>query len=487
VIAMTQRLIFEVSSPGKRCVHMPALDVPARPVSELVPPGLLREHPAELPEVSEVELQRHYTGFARRAYGVDTGTYPLGSCTMKYNPKVNEKAASLPGFARLHPHEPAEAVQGALRLMRALEQYLCEIAGMDLCCLQPPAGASGEFTCIRMFKAYHDARGDARRVRVIVPDSAHGTNPASVARCGYTVTQIRSRPDGRVDLQELHRALGDDVAGIMLTNPNTLGLFEGEIRAIAEMVHAAGGLLYCDGANMNAILGVARPGDMGFDAMHFNLHKTFSTPHGGGGPGAGPVCVVERLAPYAPVPRIVEVGGQLAVSDDFPQSIGRVQGFFGNFAVMVRAYAYIRSLGAEGLRRTSEHAVLNANYVMSRIKDLYEVPHGGPCMHEFVASARRQREEHGVRGLDIAKRLMDYGFHPPTMYFPLIVEEALMIEPTETESLADLDRFIEALLAIAKEARDTPDLVRQAPHTMPVSRVDEVTANRRPKWRWMKS
>lgn len=477
-------LIFEISQPGKRCVTLPPADVPVRATEDLIPSHLLRGTPPELPEVSEVELERHYTNLARMAYGVDSGLYPLGSCTMKYNPKVNEKAAALPGFARLHPLQPSETVQGALQLMRELERYLCEIAGMDICSLQPAAGASGEFTCIRMFKAYHEDRGDYARTRIIVPDSAHGTNPASAARSGYTLTQIPSGEDGRIDLNKLHDALGDDVAGVMLTNPNTLGLFEKDIRLIADMVHDAGALLDCDGANMNAILGISRPGDLGFDAMHFNLHKTFSTPHGGGGPGAGPICAVERLAPFAPIPRIVEADGKLMLDENFPKSIGRVHAFFGNFSVFVRAYAYIRALGADGLKRTSEQAVISANYVLSQIKDAYEVPYGECCMHEFVASAKRQREEYGVAAFDIAKRLMDYGVHPPTMYFPLIVEEALMIEPTETESKASLDHFIEAMRQIDKEAREQPDLLHEAPHEMPVARMDEVAANRKPKLRY---
>jgi glycine dehydrogenase subunit 2 len=480
---MPQPTLFDISDAGKRCTRMPDSDVPARSLDELVPSGRLRRDPPRLPEVSEPEIARHYAHLAHDTYNIDRGFYPLGSCTMKYNPKVHERIADMPGWALVHPHTPAEHAQGALRVMRELELWLASIGGMDAASLQPPAGASGEFTCIRMFRAYHESRGEGHRRRVIVPDSAHGTNPASVVRCGYAATAIRSR-DGRVDPAELASALGDDVAGIMLTNPNTLGLFETDILEIAEMVHGVGGLLYCDGANMNAVMGHARPGDMGFDAMHFNLHKTFSTPHGGGGPGSGPVAVKSHLAPFLPVPRVVERGGALDWDWDLPHSIGKVHGYYGNFHVALRAYAYILTLGAEGLRQVSEAAVLNANYIMEALAKVYDLPHPGPCMHECVLSAHSLSEATGVRAWDIAKRLIDYGMHPPTMYFPLVVKEALMIEPTETEGKATLDQFIEAMRRIAGEARTDPGMIHNAPHTTPVGRLDEVRAAREPRLRW---
>ena len=480
---MTQPTLFDISLPGKRGTRMPDCDVPERPLDELLGADALRAEPPALPEVTEPELARHYANLAQRNFAVDLGFYPLGSCTMKYNPKVNERAASLPGFARLHPLQPEETVQGALELTWELERYLCEIGGFDAASLQPPAGAGGEFTCMRLIQAYHEARGEEHRKRVLIPDTAHGTNPASVVRCGYTPTQIGSDERGRVSLKALEQALGDDVAGIMLTNPNTLGLFEDDICRIAEMVHEAGGLLYCDGANMNATMGIARPGDVGFDSMHFNLHKTFSTPHGGGGPGAGPIAVKQHLEPYLPDPRIVPEADMYRLEWTGEPSIGKVHAFWGNFLVCVRAYAYIRQLGAEGLREVSEMAVLNANYVLAGLADTYDVPYPGRCMHECVLAAITIQQEHGVRTWDIAKRLMDYGFHPPTVYFPLIVKEAIMIEPTETESKATLDAFIDAMKAIAAEAKTDPELLHNAPHTMPVRRVDEVKANREPNLR----
>lgn len=498
---MTHPTLFDISASGKRAVRMPPCDVPERLPEELLGAGALRTEPPALPQVTEPELARHYANLARKNFAIDLGFYPLGSCTMKYNPKVNERVAALPGFSRLHPLQPQETVQGALELMWELERYLCEISGFDAASLQPPAGASGEFTCMRLIQAYHEARGEGHRKRVLVPDTAHGTNPASVVRCGYVPTQITSDERGRVSLSALAEALGDDVAAIMLTNPNTLGLFEDDILQIAEMVHEAGGLLYCDGANMNATMGIARPGDMGFDSMHFNLHKTFSTPHGGGGPGAGPIAVKSHLEPYLPDPRVVRTPAarQPCVGRGCPAppasdtsyhlewqgepSIGKVHAFWGNFLVAVRAYTYIRQLGAEGLRDVSETAVLNANYILAGLADTYDVPYPGRCMHECVLSALSIQQAHDVRTWDIAKRLMDYGFHPPTVYFPLIVKEAIMIEPTETESRATLDAFIEAMKAIAAEAATDPELLHNAPHTMPVRRVDEVTANREPNLR----
>lgn len=472
--------LLERSKPGKRCVRMPAADVPERALEELLPGVSLRAQAPELPQVSERELAMHYAILAGQNFNVDGHFYPLGSCTMKYNPKVNEVIAAMPGWARLHPATPAQWVQGALGLIRDLEAWLSEILGMAAVSLQPPAGAAGEFTSLRIFRAWHDSRGDTARTRVIVPDTAHGTNPASVARCGWKVTMLTSGPDGRVDLAALAEALGDDVAAMMLTNPNTLGLFETDVLAIARMVHEAGALLYGDGANLNALLGQARLGDMGFDAAHVNLHKTFGTPHGGGGPGAGPVGVSAELAPFLPVPRVVERDGLLAWDYDRPHSIGKVQGWFGNFLVAVRAAAYILANGADGLAQVTKDAVLAANYVRVALEDVYDIAYPGPCMHECVFSAKRLAGETGVRALDLAKRLLDYGFHPPTMYFPLIVDEALMIEPTETESKATLDAFVAALRAIAQEAHEAPERLHEAPTTTPVRRVDEVTAARKP-------
>jgi glycine dehydrogenase subunit 2 len=480
---MPHPTLLSISQPGRRCTRLPACDVPEPHVADFIPAALLRDAPPRLPEVSEPEIARHYALLARDTFNIDRGFYPLGSCTMKYNPKVNERVAAMPGWALLHPDAPAPHAQGALGLVRDLESWLAELGGMDAASLQPPAGAAGEFCCVRMFRAYHDSRGDARRTRIIVPDSGHGTNPASVTRCAYTATTIRST-DGRVDLGELEQALGDDVAGVMLTNPNTLGLFERDILQIVELVHATGALAYYDGANMNAIMGYARPGDMGFDAMHFNLHKTFATPHGGGGPGSGPVAVKQHLVPFLPVPRVVERDGALDWDWDHPQSIGRVHSYYGNFLVAVRAYAYLLTHGAQGLRRVSEAAVLNANYVAEALKDTLDLPHEGPFMHECVLSAQSLERETGVRALDIAKALLDHGVHPPTVYFPLIVKEALMVEPTETETKATLDGFIAILREIVEQAHTDPQSLQEAPHCASVRRVDEATAARHPKLRW---
>lgn len=476
-------LIFEMSKPGRVAYSLPEADVPD---GDFLPPELLRDTPAELPEVSELDLIRHYTELSRRNHGVDNGFYPLGSCTMKYNPKVHEDVARLPGFAKIHPYQAEESVQGALQLLFELQQDLAEITGMDRVTLQPAAGAHGEWTGLMMIRVYHQSRGETKRNKVIVPDSAHGTNPASAAVAGFETLTIPSGPNGLIDVEELKSVLGEDTAALMLTNPNTLGLFEKEISEIAELVHEAGGLLYYDGANANAILGIARPGDMGFDVVHLNLHKTFTTPHGGGGPGAGPVGVKAELVPFLPKP-IVEkrADGTYYLDDDQPQSIGRVKGFFGNFGILVRAYAYIRTMGPEGLRQVSENAVLNANYMMRRLAPYYDVPFSAHCKHEFVLSGKRQKKQ-GVRTLDIAKRLLDFGFHPPTVYFPLIVEECLMIEPTETESKETLDHFIEAMIQIAKESEEAPELVQVAPHQTVVKRLDEVTAARKPVLRWQK-
>jgi glycine dehydrogenase subunit 2 len=453
--------------------------VPERPLDELVPAEQRRTTPARLPEVSELELVRHFTELSTLNYGIDSGPYPLGSCTMKYNPKVNERVAALEGFSGLHPYEPEALVQGALELMHTLEGWLAEIAGLSQTTLQPAAGAHGELTGLLLIRAYHEAHGRAPR-KIVIPDTAHGTNPASVVMAGYEPLAVRSDARGGIDMDELRAATSEDLAGLMLTNPNTLGLFDEHIVEIAQVVHDAGGLLYYDGANANAVLGISRAGDMGFDIVHFNTHKTFSTPHGGGGPGAGPIVVRDTLAPFLPAPVVVaEADGRYRFDYDRPQSIGRVRSFYGNFGVLVRAYAYIRALGADGLAHVSEAAVLNANYVLEGIRDLFDVPYERRCMHEFVVSGDPLKQ-HGVKVMDLAKRLLDYGVHPPTTYFPLIVSEALMIEPTETESKESLDALIGALReAVADAARD-PELLHSAPHTMPVRRLDEVRAARQP-------
>lgn len=475
--AALEPLLFELHREGRSGRHLRVEDGAEAPVPE----SLRRRTPLRLPELTEPQVVRHFTHLAQLNYAVDTGMYPLGSCTMKYSPKVNDRIAALPGFSDIHPAQPDATVQGALRLMYELQEILAKITGMDAVTLQPAAGAHAEFTAILMFKAYHESRGDAKRKRVIVPDSAHGTNPASAAMCGFSVATVRSDARGNVDLEALKAALGDDVVGLMLTNPNTLGLFEERVRDVCDAVHAAGGLVYGDGANMNALLGIARPGDLGFDCVHLNLHKTFSTPHGAGGPGAGPLCVKRFLEPFLPIPRVVRDpdGTYRRERQGGPQSIGRVRGFAGNFGVLVRAYAYIRTLGEEGLVDTGRDAILAANYLLAQLRDRYDLAYDRPCMHEFVLSARRQKRL-GVRALDVAKRLIDKGFHPPTIYFPLIVEEALMIEPTETEPKETLDAFAGAMLEIADEAERDPALLRGAPHHAPLRRLDEVTAARKP-------
>lgn len=480
---MQQPLIFELSRPGRTAVDLPGSDVPETDPAELLPSGYLRQKPAALPEVSQPDLVRHYTALSRRTFGVDNGFYPLGSCTMKYNPKVNESIAALAGFRSLHPLLEPELAQGALALMYDLERYLAEITGMEAVTLQPAAGAHGELTGLKLIRAYHRQRGDVTRTKVIVPDSAHGTNPASAAVAGFTIAEVKSDARGGVDLDALRQAVGADTAALMLTNPNTLGLFDEHITKIARIVHDAGGLLYYDGANANATLGIARPGDMGFDVVHVNLHKTFATPHGGGGPGAGPVGVKKALVPFLPVPIITFDGQRYDLTFNRPQSIGKMHTFYGNFAVLVRAYAYIRAMGPDGLRQVSEDAVLNANYVLQGLKDYYDVPYDRFCAHECVLSGRKQKE-HGVHTLDVAKRLLDFGYHPPTIYFPLIVDEAIMIEPTETESQETLDGFIAAMRQIAHEAEATPEKVTAAPHNTVVSRLDEVSAARHPVLKW---
>ena len=476
-------LIFELSTPGRVGCALPDVDVPARALQDLVPARLLREGAPALPEVSELDVVRHYTRLSHRNFSIDEGMYPLGSCTMKYNPKIHEDLARLPGFSRLHPYTPPEHAQGALRLMWELERMLAEISGMDRVTFQPAAGAHGELTGLLMIRAYFRARGE-RRTRVIVPDSAHGTNPATAAMCGYKVVTVRSDRRGNLDVAALRDVMDESVAALMLTNPNTLGLFEERIVEIADVVHDRGGQIYLDGANFNAMLGVTRPGDQGFDVMHMNLHKTFSTPHGGGGPGAGAVGVKAHLAPFLPVPTVERVGDTFVLDFQRPHSIGRVRAFYGNFANLVRAYAYIRSLGAPGLRQVAETAVLNANYLLARLRDHFDVPYPRRCMHEFVLSGARQKRLYGVTTRDMAKRILDYGFHAPTVYFPLIVDEAIMVEPTETESKRTLDEFAEAMASVAAEARQDPDLVRTAPHTTPVRRLDEVRAARQPDLRW---
>ena len=477
----TQPLIFEMSRAGRMACSLPECDVP-NAASEAVPARLCGEAPP-LPEVSEVGLIRHFTQLSMMNHGVDAGFYPLGSCTMKYNPKINEDMAALEGFAQVHPCQPVETAQGCLQLLYEMDVMLSEITGMARVSLQPAAGAHGELTGLMIIKAYHEHRGDSKRSKIVVPDSAHGTNPASAAAAGFDVLEVKSDARGLVDTAALEALMSDEIAGLMLTNPNTLGLFEEDIRRIAEIVHAAGGLLYYDGANANAILGVSRPGDMGFDVVHLNLHKTFSTPHGGGGPGAGPVGVKEHLVPFLPKPTIEKDGDKYVLDDDRPLSIGRVRSFYGNFGVAVKAYAYIRTMGPDGLKQVSEAAVLNANYIREQLKSDYALPFDRACMHEVVFSGRRQKEQ-GASTLDIAKRLIDFGVHPPTVYFPLIVPEALMIEPTETESRETLDEFIAAMKQIAREAEQTPELLREAPHGTPVSRLDEARAARDTKLRY---
>jgi len=483
----TESLIFEKGAPGRTAAELPALDVPARALSELVPSALLRTEPAPLPEVSEIEVVRHYTHLSQRNFSVDSGFYPLGSCTMKYNPKLNEDMAALPGFAALHPLQDASQVQGALQLLYDLESYLCEISGMKRVTLQPSAGAHGEITGLMIIKAYHRNRNEQHRNVVLIPDGAHGTNPASASLAGYQTAELKSDARGGVDVHHLEQVLAQHegkIAALMMTNPNTPGVFDENIIEIARRVHDAGGQLYYDGANANAIMGIARPGDMGFDVVHFNLHKTTSTPHGGGGPGSGPVGVAEHLVPFIPGPLPArDANGVYSWQDAGPLSIGRVRANWGNFLVLVRAFTYIRFNGPDGLRHVSESAVLNANYVMRALQDVYELPYDRTCMHEFVVSANRQKR-HGVHALDIGKRLLDFGIHAPTTYFPLIVPEALMIEPTETETRETLDNFIAVMRQIAEEAENNPQVVLDAPHDSPVGRLDQTLAARKPDLRW---
>jgi glycine dehydrogenase subunit 2 len=473
------KMLRELSRPGRRASSVPAIEVP----EAAIPDEHLRTAPPALPEVAERDLVRHFTRLAQRNYGVDTGFYPLGSCSMKYNPKVAEVAAALPGFARLHPAQPDDTAQGALELLWRLERALCELTGMAGVTFQPAAGASGELTGLLIMRAYHTQGGDPRR-RIVIPDSAHGTNPASVRMAGYEVATVPSDARGLVDLGALEKLVDDDVAGLMITNPNTLGLFEEDILQIARAIHEVGGLLYYDGANLNAILGRVRPGDMGFDIVHMNTHKTFATPHGGGGPGAGPVAVRDRLVPFLPSPVVArDEDGTFRWDHDRPESIGRIHGWGGNFGVLVRAYAYVFGNGGDGLRAVAERAVLNARYLAERVKGEFPLAFDGPPMHEFVSTARSYRK-HGVRAMDVAKRLIDLGFYPSTVYFPLIVEEALMVEPTETESKESVDAFAEAMLQAAREAKEDPAILHEAPVTAPVRRLDEARAARHLKIRW---
>lgn len=473
------KLIFELSKPGRKAYKLPPLDIEDSDIKDYIPEEFINQNDLDLPEVSEVEVIRHYTNLSNKNYGLDTGFYPLGSCTMKYNPKINENMARIDGFSNLHPLQREDCVQGSLQLMYELQEALAEIAGMDKMTLQPAAGAHGELTGIMIIKAYHEKNGDIKRDKIIVPDSAHGTNPATAAMAGYKIVEVTSTEEGIVDVEALKELVGEDTAGLMLTNPNTLGLFEKDIKEIAKIIHDAGGQLYYDGANANAILGHARPGDMGFDVVHFNIHKTFSTPHGGGGPGSGPVGVKKHLAEFLPVPTVEKEGERYFLNYDHPDSIGKVKDFYGHFGILVRAYTYILMMGKDGLKKASEMAVLNANYLLSRLKDDYYLPIDTIYKHEFVLG--------GLKGdlveattLDVAKRLLDYGFHPPTVYFPLIIREALMIEPTETESKETLDAFAKAMINIAEESRNNVEILKEAPHKTGVRRPDETKAARKP-------
>jgi glycine dehydrogenase subunit 2 len=472
-LILNEPLLWEKGKPGRRGFSLPSRDVEFSPVEE----SLLSSGP-DFPDLSEVDVVRHFTRLSTWNFGVDTGTYPLGSCTMKYNPKINDKHAALPGFSAAHPLLPRKASQGLIRLMVELERFLAEITGMDAATLQPSAGAQGELTGMLIMHAYHKSRG-RKPSKIIVPDTAHGTNPASAALCGYRPIPVASNEQGILSVESVAKDMDEDTAGIMITNPNTLGLFEENLKGIVELVHAKGGLVYGDGANMNAVMGMMDVGCTGLDVLHLNLHKTFSTPHGGGGPGAGPVCVRKHLEPFLPVPRPIEQEGEYALSYEFPQSIGKLHAFYGNVGVMIRAYSYIRTMGGANLKKASALAVLNANYVKERLRGTFHLPYDRPCMHECVFTDKYQ-SSFKVTTLDIAKRIMDYGFHPPTVYFPLVVNGAIMVEPTETESKEDLDLLIDSLIAIAKEAEESPDLLRQAPEKPKLRRLDETGAARKP-------
>jgi glycine dehydrogenase subunit 2 len=479
---MTEPLLSELSRPGRVGQRFGSPES-CQGAADDIPPGLLREE-LILPELGELDVVRHFTHLSTFNHSIDAGFYPLGSCTMKYNPKVDEDVARLPGFAQLHPYQPEASVQGALAVMLELQQLLAAVTGFDAVTLQPAAGAQAELCGMLLIRAYHRERGDARRRKVLIPDSAHGTNPATAAMCGYATISIPTDRHGNVDLKRLKEEADEETVGLMLTNPNTLGLFEQEILEVTETIHRAGGLVYGDGANLNAILGAVKPADLGFDVLHINTHKTFSTPHGGGGPGCGPVAVRDILEPFLPKPVVARSArGELFFDWDRPKSIGKLKGFWGHFGIIVRALTYITLQGDRGLRDISQAAVLNANYLRTRLDGVYDVPYDRTCMHEFVASGRKQRQQ-GARTLDIAKRLIDFDIHPPTVYFPLIVEEAIMIEPTEAENKDTLDRFVDVMLQIAREAEENPDIIREAPHDRVVGRLDETTAARRPVLRW---
>lgn len=471
--------IFELSKDGRLGYSLPKNDIPTIDINEMIPEGLQRQTDTMLPEVNENDVVRHFTNISNKNYGVDTGFYPLGSCTMKYNPKINEDMASLSGFTSLHPYQPYSTVQGSLELMYDLSELLSEVTGLAKFSLNPFAGAHGELAGLMIMKKYHEKNGDTKRTKIIVPDSAHGTNPASATVAGFETIEIRSNEDGTVNIEALKEVLSDEIAGIMLTNPNTLGIFEKDILEIKDLVHGAGGLLYYDGANLNAIVGQTRPGDMGFDVIHLNLHKTFSTPHGGGGPGSGPVGVCEKLAEYLPTPHVVKEEDNYRLDFENDYSIGNITGFFGNFGILVRAYTYILTMGKDGLDNIGKMAVLNANYVQALLKDKYELPIDKVCKHEFVLSGLKDKSS-GVKTLDIAKRLLDFGIHPPTIYFPLIVDQAIMVEPTEVETKETLDDFVKIMNQIAEEAKNDPEFVMNAPYNTPVRRLDEATAARKP-------
>lgn len=474
------KLIFERSHEGRGCSILPECDVPVVSVSS----ANKREQPLHLPQLSENDLSRHYTELMKHTHGVNDGFYPLGSCTMKYNPKVNEEIAALPGFTKIHPLQPAETAQGSLEVLNKAEELLCEITGMDNMTFQPAAGAHGEYTGLLLIKAYHEARNDKKRNKIIVPDSAHGTNPASAAMAGFEIVNVTSSPDGCVDVEKLKEVVGDDTAGLMLTNPNTVGLFDKNILEITKIIHEAGGLCYYDGANLNAVMGIVRPGDMGFDVIHLNLHKTFSTPHGGGGPGSGPVGCKKILTPFLPTPVVVKENDKYRLDYDRPQTIGTVKHFYGNFLVVVKALSYILTLGKEGIPEAAQNAVLNCNYLMNKLKDVYNMAFDEGCMHEFVMTISNLKKDKDVSAMDIAKALLDNGIHPPTMYFPLIVEEALMVEPTETESKETLDEVSDVLHKIYEEAIANPAALHEAPVSTPVRRLDEVNAARNPHLRY---
>ncbi len=481
---MSEPLLNEYSTPGRKGYSLPDIDVPEVEPEKYIPENFVREDAPDLPEVSEVDVVRHFTSLSELNYGVDSGIYPLGTCTMKYNPKINEDIARLPGIANIHPYQPEKHVQGSLSLLYELKQYLAELSGLDEVSLQPASGAHGEYAGLRVIKAYLEDQGEGQRDKVIVPDSAHGTNPASAAMCGFDVIEIESNDKGMVGLEELKEEVDENVAALMLTNPNTLGIFEQDICEIADIIHEAGGLLYYDGANMNAVMGYAKPGHMNFDVMHYNLHKTFSTPHGGGGPGSGAIAVKDFLAPFLPSPVLVREDDEYTWDYDRPKSFGKIHGYYGNYNVMIKAYSYIRGQGGKGLKEITENAVINANYLKHHLREEYELPFPAGSLHEFVISGKKHKKEYGVTTQHIAKRLLDYDQYAPTIYFPLIVDEAMMIEPTETENRESLDRFIETMEKISEEAEEDPELVKNAPHTTVVRKLDEAQAARNPDLSW---